>query len=187
MSLAEGKSIGPYDVLAHVGAGGMGEVYRARDRRLGREVALKVLPASKLTNNDRKQRFIQEAKTASSLNHPNIVTIYDIGSDDGIDYIAMEYVRGRTLDQIIPEKGLRLNETLRLAIAIADALARAHAAGIVHRDLKPGNIMVTEDRQVKLLDFGLAKLVDSSVTDGDNTMSIAAAHTIEGTILGTVS
>ncbi len=167
----------------------MGEVYRARDTRLGRDVALKVLTIGKSGNEERKQRFLQEAQSASSLHHPNIVTIFDVGSVDDIDYIAMEYVKGKQLEELIPRTGFRLNEVLKYGIQIADALASAHAAGIVHRDLKPANIMVTEDGQVKLLDFGLAKLTESILGDLDSTQTAAAPAplTVQGTILGTVS
>src|SRR5205807_6354153 len=125
-----------------------------------RFIALKLLPPEKVADPERKRRFVQEARAASALNHPNIVNIYDISSADGMDFIAMEYVAGKTLDQLIGRKGLRLSEALRYAVQIADALARAHAAGIIHRDLKPSNIIVAEDGTVKLLDFGLAKLVE---------------------------
>ena len=138
----------------------MGVVYKARDTRLKRSVAIKVLPADQVSDPERKRRFIQEARAASALNHPNIITIYDIGSEGGIDFVVMEYVAGKTLDQLIPRKGMRLNETLKLAVQMADALAKAHSAGIVHRDLKPGNLMVTEAGLVKVLDFGLAKLTE---------------------------
>jgi eukaryotic-like serine/threonine-protein kinase len=137
----------------------MGEVYRARDPRLGRDVAIKVLPADRMADEDRRRRFVQEARAASALNHPNIVTIYEIESADGIEFIVMEYVRGLSLDEIISKQRMRLGEVLRVSIPIADALARAHASGIVHRDIKPANVMVTEDGLVKVLDFGLAKLV----------------------------
>ena len=128
----------------------MGVVYKARDTRLNRSVAIKVLPADKVSDPERKRRFIQEARAASALNHPNIITLHDIGSESGIDFIVMEYVPGKTLDQRIPRKGMRLNEALKLAIQIADALAKAHSAGIIHRDLKPTNVMVTEDGLVKV-------------------------------------
>jgi serine/threonine protein kinase len=152
MPLSVGARLGPYEILAPIGAGGMGEVYKARDTRLDRVVAVKVLPSGKVADPDRKRRFIQEAKAASALNHPHIVAIYDIAVDAGVDFIVMEYVPGKALDQLIPRKGLRTPETLKYAIQIADALAKAHAAGIVHRDLKPANIMVTADGQVKVLD-----------------------------------
>ena len=134
----------------------MGVVYKARDTHLDRFVAIKVLPSEKVADPERKQRFFQEAKAASSLNHPNIITIYEIGRADGVDFISMEYVGGKTLDLMIPRRGMRLNEVLKCGIQIAAALARAHSAGIIHRDLKPGNIMVNEDGLVKVLDFGLA-------------------------------
>jgi serine/threonine protein kinase len=137
----------------------MGEVYRARDLRLGREVAIKVLPAERMADEGRRRRFVQEARAASALSHPNIVTIHEIDSADGVDFIVMEYVPGKTLDTLIPRRGMRLGEALRIAIPIADAVARAHAAGIVHRDLKPANVVVGSDGAVKVLDFGLAKLV----------------------------
>jgi serine/threonine protein kinase len=158
--IAVGTCLGPYEILSTLGAGGMGEVYRAKDTRLNRAVAIKVLPSEKVADPERKRRFVQEAKAASALNHPNIVTIYDINTDNGTDYIAMEYVSGKTLDEIIPRKGLRLNEALKYAIQMADALAKAHGAGIIHRDLKPANIMVTDEGLIKVLDFGLAKLVE---------------------------
>ena len=150
------RTISHYEVLEKLGEGGMGVVWKARDTRLDRFVALKILPAEKMGDPERKRRFVQEAKAASALNHPNIITIYDIDQADGADFIAMEYVPGKALDQLIPRKGLRLNEAVKYAIQVADALAAAHAAGIVHRDLKPGNVMVNEKGMVKVLDFGLA-------------------------------
>ena len=142
-----------------IGAGGMGEVYRARDPRLNREVAIKVLPADRVGDEDRRRRFVQEAHAASALNHPHIITIHEIESADGNDFIVMEYVRGKSLDALIPRHGMRLGEVLRIAIPVADALAAAHARGIIHRDLKPANVMVGADGAVKVLDFGLAKLI----------------------------
>src|SRR5215831_15899571 len=148
----------------------MGEVYRARDGRLNREVALKLLPADLVANIERRRRFVQEAQLASSLQHPNIVTIFDIGSSDAGEYLAMELVKGRTMYALISEKGLRLPDALRYGVQITDALAAAHAAGIVHRDLKPGNIMVTDQGQIKILDFGLATLTESTpLTAADET------------------
>src|SRR6478735_9174727 len=158
MPLSPGSHLGPYEVLALIGAGGMGEVYRAHDPRLDREVAIKVLPHDRVADEHRRQRFVQEAKAASALNHPHIVTIYEIESADGIDFLVMEYVRGKSLDALIPRQGIRLGEALRIAIAVADALAAAHASGIIHRDLKPANVIVGTDGTVKVLDFGLAKL-----------------------------
>ena len=162
-----GQQVGAYQILSLLGAGGMGVVYRARDTRLNRSVAIKVLPADRVSDPERKRRFIQEARAASALNHPNIITLHDIGSESGIDFIVMEYVSGKTLDQRIPRKGMRLNEALKLAIQITDALAKAHSAGIIHRDLKPTNVMVTDDGLVKVLDFGLAKLTEVESGEGE--------------------
>jgi Tol biopolymer transport system component len=186
-----GRQLGSFKVLSLLGAGGMGEVYRARDTRLNRTVALKVLPSDKMADPERKRRFVQEARAASALNHPNIVTIYEIDSDTGVDFIAMEFVGGKTLDQIIPRKGLRLSEAMKYAVQMADALAKAHGAGIVHRDLKPANVMVTEEGSVKLLDFGLAKLTELGERDpraeAMTTKQDGESGTEVGTILGTVA
>jgi eukaryotic-like serine/threonine-protein kinase len=135
-----GKALGQYQISEKLGEGGMGVVWKARDTRLDRFVALKTLPAERLGDPARKRRFAQEAKSASALNHPNIVHIYDIADADGIQFIAMEYVPGKTLEHLIGRKGMRLNEALKYAVQIADALAKAHSAGIIHRDLKPSNI-----------------------------------------------
>lgn len=194
MSLS-GRSIAHYQVLDKLGEGGMGEVYTARDPRLNRTVALKALPASMLADPQRRQRFLQEARAASALNHPNIITIHDILSIDGGEYLVMEYVEGQTLAALIPPAtGLPVADLLRFAVPIADALAAAHAAGIIHRDLKPANVMVTSAGHVKLLDFGLAKLADpvpapgrdSSSSDSALTRTISP-RTVEGSLLGTVS
>jgi len=182
-----GQTIFHYNILEKLGEGGMGVVYRARDTHLDRFVALKVLPAEKVANPERKQRFVQEAKTASSLNHPNIITIYDIGQAEGVDFISMELVTGKTLDRVIPRRGMRLNDALKYAIQIADALARAHSAGIVHRDVKPGNIMVNEEGLVKVLDFGLAKLTECIPGDNEEDTCSMRPTTEEGKIVGTVA
>ena len=182
-----GKTISHYKILEKLGEGGMGVVYKARDTNLDRFVGIKVLPAEKVADPERKQRFVQEAKAASSLNHPNIITIYDIGQAEGVDFIAMECVIGNTLDQLIPRHGMRLNEALKCAIQIADALARAHAVGIVHRDLKPGNIIVNEHGLVKVLDFGLAKLTESTSAPEDECTRTMRPTTEEGKIVGTVA
>src|SRR5882672_3745376 len=182
-----GTTLGHYEVVAKLGEGGMGVVYEARDRRLDRRVALKILPPAKVSDPARKQRFIQEAKAASALNHPNIITIYDIDSENGSDYIAMELVPGRTLDDIITRRRPRLAEALRYAVQIADALAAAHAAGIVHRDLKPDNVMITETGLVKVLDFGLAKLTDEADTSADDVTRTVRAVTEDGTVVGTAA
>ncbi len=159
MALQPGTRLGAYDILGLVGAGGMGEVYRARDPRLGRDVAIKVLPADRVADEGRRRRFVQEAQAASALNHPHIITIYEIDTAEAHDFIVMEYVRGKSLDALIPRQGMRLSDALRIAIPVADALAAAHARGIIHRDLKPANVIVGTDGAVKVLDFGLAKLV----------------------------
>jgi Tol biopolymer transport system component/predicted Ser/Thr protein kinase len=181
-----GRNISHYEILDTLGEGGMGVVYKARDTELDRLVAIKVLTPDKVANSERKARFVQEAKAASALNHPNIVTIYNIGHEDGVDFIVMEFIAGRTLDRVIPRGGLKTAEALKYGIQIADALARAHAAGIIHRDLKPGNIMISDEGGVKLLDFGLAKLSDlHDASDAELTRE-AAPETEEGRILGTV-
>jgi serine/threonine protein kinase/Tol biopolymer transport system component len=181
------RTIAHYQIVEKIGEGGMGIVYKARDTRLERTAALKVLPADKTAEPERKRRFMQEARAASALNHPNIITIYDIGSDDSVDFIAMEFVAGRTLDALISRQGMRPAEVLRTAVQIADALAAAHAAGIIHRDLKPGNIMVTDSGLVKVLDFGLAKLTEKPESGEDAATETLGARTEEGAILGTIA
>jgi eukaryotic-like serine/threonine-protein kinase len=189
MALTPGAKLGPYEVLALLGAGGMGEVYRARDPRLNRDVAIKVLPAERVADESRRRRFVQEAQAASALNHPHIVTIHEIESADGREFIVMEYVQGRSLDAAIPRHGMRLGEVLRIAIPVADALAAAHARGIVHRDLKPANVMVGTEGAVKVLDFGLAKLLtDDEESDREApTRTAEDAITKRGAVLGTLA
>jgi Tol biopolymer transport system component/serine/threonine protein kinase len=182
-----GRTVSHYQILEKLGQGGMGVVYKALDTHLDRLVAIKVLPPERVADADRKRRFVQEAKAASALNHPNIVTIHDIDSADGIDFIAMELVAGKTLDGWIPRNGLRLNEALKYSVQVADALAVAHKAGIVHRDLKPGNVMVTDQGLIKVLDFGLAKLTEPSDCGGDEATRTLKPTSEEGTIMGTVS
>src|SRR5207249_274231 len=157
MPLTPGTRLGPYEIVAPLGAGGMGEVYRARDTRLGRDVAIKVLPEGLSGDPERLSRFEREARSASALNHPNVVTSYDVGQEGPIFYIAMELVEGRTLREILAPGPLPLPKLLQLGSQIADGLARAHSGGIVHRDLKPENVMVSRDGFVKILDFGLAR------------------------------
>ena len=181
-----GQSLGHYQILEKLGAGGMGEVYKARDSRLNRFVAIKVLPPDKVAHADRKRRFIQEAQAASALNHPNIVVIHDINEENGVDYMVMEYIAGKTLDAAIPRQGMRLGEALKVAIPVTDGLAKAHSAGIIHRDMKPSNIMIADDGRVKILDFGLAKLTESEVGSEDATRT-ERARTEDGVILGTIS
>ena len=190
-----GKTLGAYHIESKLGAGAMGVVYKAQDSTLSRAVALKVLAASSVANPERERRFVQEAKAASSLNHPNIVTIYAINSSEvdaaTVRYIAMEFIGGDTLDHVIGSKGLRVRDAMKYAIQIADALAAAHAAGIVHRDLKPSNIMVTPQGLIKVLDFGLAKLNETSEAEADAFAATihgeASPLTEEGTLLGTVA
>ncbi len=176
-----------YEIVEKLGEGGMGVVYKARDTHLDRFVAIKVLPPGKVRDPERHARFVQEAKAASALNHPNIIHIYDIGEQDGLEFIAMEHVDGRTLDQFIPRHGMRLNDALKIAVQIADALARAHGAGIVHRDLKPSNVMVDSHGVVKLLDFGLAKLAGAAPTGEDERTRTLQPRTEAGAIMGTAS
>jgi Tol biopolymer transport system component/predicted Ser/Thr protein kinase len=181
-----GQTVSHYRILERLGGGGMGVVYKAEDTKLGRTIALKVLPPERVADPSRKRRFIQEARAASALNHPNIITIYDIDEADGVHFIAMEYVEGKTLDRLIARHGLRLNEALKYAVQMAAALAKAHSAGIVHRDLKPANVMVTDDGLVKVLDFGLAKLTEAAPTGEAETVATVGPATEEGTIVGTV-
>jgi len=183
-----GRQLAGYELLSLLGAGGMGEVYRARDVKLGREVALKTLARSTAVDPAYLQRFEDEARLASVLNHPNIVTIYGVGEDGDIAYIAMELVRGRTLRELLSERGLRIGEVLDLAAPLADALAAAHASDIMHRDLKPENVMVTPEGLVKVLDFGLAKHPAriTSLDEADDRVPTRAALTQDGMILGTV-
>jgi Tol biopolymer transport system component/tRNA A-37 threonylcarbamoyl transferase component Bud32 len=187
VSLAAGSRLGPYEILAPIGAGGMGEVYRARDPRLNRDVAIKVLPHDRVADEYRRQRFVQEAKAASALNHPHIITIHEIESANGIDYLVMEYVRGKSLDALIPRQGMRLGEAVRIAIAVADAVACAHKSNIVHRDLKPANVMVGTDGAVKVLDFGLAKLLTDDESDPHATTRTDEAITKRGAVMGTLA
>ena len=163
-----------YRIEAKLGEGGMGVVYKARDTRLHRLVAIKVLLADKVANHERKRRFVEEAKAASALNHPNIVTIHDINSDRGVDYIVMEFIPGETLDQLLGRSRLPVKDALKFGIQIADALAAAHKVGIVHRDVKPSNIMISDGGHVHLVDFGLAKLEQTPevFSQDDTTRSI---------------
>ncbi len=184
-----GRIISHFEVSEQIGEGGMGVVYRGRDVILDRQVALKFMPADKLADANRRRRFIQEARAASALNHPNIVTIYEIVTLEDSEVICMELVRGKTLSQLISH-GLRQSEVLRYAIQMADALSKAHSAGIIHRDLKPGNIMVTDAGVVKLLDFGLAKLREPDLSDATVTQTLGTSNsplTEEGIVIGTTA
>ncbi len=187
MILVTGSRLGPYEILAPLGAGGMGEVYRARDARLGRDVAIKILPEAFASEPGRLKRFEREARSASALNHLNIVTIYDIGSSDAISYIAMELVAGEPLRQVLSKGALSVRRLLQIGVQVADGLAKAHASGIVHRDLKPENVMVTEDGLAKILDFGLAKLTEPEGIKNEGRQGPAVlTETEPGLLLGTV-
>src|SRR5262245_46919168 len=187
MTLDAGTRLGPYEVLGPLGAGGMGEVYRARDTRLAREVAVKVLAAELAADATRLKRFEKEARAASAFNHPNIVTIFDIGSTDGVSWIAMERVEGQTLRRLITAGPIPMRKQLTLGAQIADGLTKAHESGIVHRDLKPENVMVTRDGVVKILDFGLAKLTLFDPKGEENSNVPTETRTSPGMLLGTVS
>src|SRR3974390_1232192 len=186
MSLAPGTKLGPYEINAPLGTGGMGEVYRARDTRLERTVAIKILPAQFSSDPVRKQRFEREAKTISTLNHPHICVLHYVGSQDGVDYLVMECVEGETLAARLQKGPMALEQVLRYGAQIADALDKAHRAGIVHRDLKPGNVMLTASG-AKLLDFGLAKPVAPGATLATLTMASPAQAPVtqEGMVVGT--
>jgi serine/threonine protein kinase len=198
MPLAPGTKLGPYEIVAPLGAGGMGEVYRARDTRLDRSVAIKVLNSALGSSPELKQRFEREARAVSRLNHPHICTLHDIGSQDGTDYLVMEYLEGETLAERLHRGALPLEQVLKIGIEIADALDKAHRIGIVHRDIKPGNIMLTKSG-AKLLDFGLAKPAGiAAAAPGSRAPLLSAAATMtslspqlsplttQGTIVGTI-
>jgi serine/threonine protein kinase len=184
-----GQRIGPYEIVAMLGQGGMGQVYRARDRKLDRDIALKVLPEGFAADADRLMRFTREAKTLASLNHPHIAHVYDAGREGSTAYIAMEFVDGEDLSERIARGAVPLSEALPVARQMADALAAAHDAGIVHRDLKPANIKVRDDGTVKVLDFGLAKgTAGDASSSGDSAATMTSpAMTAMGVILGTAS
>ena len=188
--LSPGASLSHYRIVSKLGAGGMGEVYLAQDTKLDRKVALKILPADLAANQDRMRRFTQEAKSAAALNHPNIATIHEIGESDGVNFIAMEFIDGATLREKIHQDQTDLRKLLRYLQHVAEGLAKAHAAGIVHRDLKPDNIMITRDGHAKILDFGLAKLVEQRPMSGRDSSEVATAvmpqHSSPGTVMGTV-
>jgi len=176
MALTSGTKLGPYEIIAPLGAGGMGEVYRARDSRLDREVAIKVLPSYLSQNPDLRSRFEREAKAISGLQHPDICVLYDVGRQDGVDFLVMEYLEGETLAARLARKPMTPDETLRIGIEVADALDKAHRSGIVHRDLKPGNVMLTRGG-AKLMDFGLAKLQAFAAGAQSGTPAFSAVAT----------
>src|SRR6202049_1894803 len=188
MAVNPGTRLGSYEVVAQIGAGGMGEVYKARDTRLDRIVAIKVLPAHLADRAELRERFDREAKTIASLNHPHICTLYDIGDQDGTDFLVMEYLEGETLAQRLVKSPLPLDQVLQYAIEISDALDKAHRKGVTHRDLKPGNVMITKSG-TKLLDFGLAKLKQEAAPANIPLSELSTAKdplTAQGTILGTL-
>ncbi len=184
MALSTGTRLGPYEILAPIGAGGMGEVYRARDTRLDRPVAIKVLPSHLAEHAALRRRFEREARTISSLSHPNICTLHDIGHEDGVHYLVMEYLEGETLATRLEKGPLPLDELLRIAIEVTGGLGKAHRHGVIHRDLKPGNIMLTKTG-AKLLDFGLAKSAAPAAAALSQAATASQPITAEGTIVGT--
>src|SRR2546428_308051 len=185
MSLDAGTKLGRYEIRAPLGAGGMGEVYLAQDTKLDRKVALKILPADVAAHQDRMRRFVQEAKAASALNHPTIITIYEIEQIDSVNFIATEFIDGVTLRRRMRNAPMKLREVLDVAVQIASALSAAHAANIVHRDIKPENAMLRHDGIVKVLDFGLAKLTERVPPDSVDTEAPTSFKTDPGTVLGT--
>ncbi|HXM79513.1 MAG TPA: serine/threonine-protein kinase, partial [Thermoanaerobaculia bacterium] len=186
MTMQPGSRLGPYEIVVPIGAGGMGEVYRARDARLGREVAVKVLPEAFSADSNRLRRFEQEARSASALNHPNIVTIHDVGQEGAVSYIAMELVEGQSLREVLAAGPLPQKKAIAIAAQVSSGLAKAHASGIVHRDLKPENVMVTTDGLAKILDFGLAKLALNPSAKLLSQAETEAGQTEPGILLGTV-
>src|SRR5450755_1501580 len=184
MAISSGTKLGPYEIQSLLGAGGMGEVYRARDSRLDRTVAIKVLPASFSADRDRLQRFAQEARAAAALNHPNILSIFDIGDEHGSPYVVSELLEGETLRERLRSGALSSRKAIEYGLQVARGLAAAHEKGIVHRDLKPENLFVTSDGRVKILDFGLAKLIRPEAVSGADAPTVHAV-TEPGLIMGT--
>jgi serine/threonine protein kinase len=185
MAIAPGTRLGPYEIVSGLGAGGMGEVYRVRDARLGRDVALKILPADVSSDPDRRARFEQEARAAAALNHPNILGIYDVGSDGQHVYIAAELIDGNSLASIVEGGPVPVRRLLDIAVQIADGMACAHAAGIIHRDLKPANVMIATDGRAKIVDFGLAKPTTRTLPGSGDALTVQPTQA--GMIVGTVS
>lgn len=186
MTLDAGTRLGAYEILAPLGAGAMGEVYRARDTKLGRKVALKVLPAELSTDADRLARFKREARTVAGLNHPNIVVLHSMEEEGGMHFLTMELVEGESLDRRVTPGGLPVASVVDLGIALADALTAAHERGVIHRDLKPANVMLTRQGRVKVLDFGLATGSAASASADSHAMTVGATRTESGALVGTV-
>ena len=186
MALTSGSKLGPYEIQSPLGAGGMGEVYRARDARLNRDVAIKILPASFSADPDRLARFAQESRAAAALNHPNILSIYDIGEEHGAPYVVSELLEGETLRDRLRDGAIPSRKTIDYARQIASGLAAAHEKGIVHRDLKPENIFITHDGRAKILDFGLAKFTRPEADASGEAPTQQVAGTDAGTVMGTV-
>src|SRR5579864_4832153 len=189
MMLSGGAKLGPYEILSAIGAGGMGEVYRAHDTKLARDVAIKVLPANFVNDPERLARFQREARMLAALNHPNIATIYGLEQADGVTCLVMELVPGETLAERVKAGPLPIEEALKIAVQIAEALEAAHEKSIIHRDLKPANAKVTPEGKVKVLDFGLAKAFagDATTEDIGNSPTLSMAATMQGVILGTAA
>ena len=187
MTLAAGTRLGPYEIIAVLGAGGMGEVYRARDTRLGREVAIKIISAAGASNPEHLRRFEQEARSASALSDSNIVSVFDVGEQDGVPYFASELVEGGDLRQKIGPDGVPLKRALEIAEQVASGLASAHEKGITHRDLKPENILLTKSGQAKIADFGLAKLAETPDAELSQMPTADRVQTTAGVVMGTVS
>src|SRR5215469_11121550 len=188
MSLVAGTKFGPYEIVAPIGAGGMGEVFRAADTRLGRDVALKVLPRQFAADADRLHRFEQEARAVAALNHPNILAVFDAGQQDGSSFLVSELLEGESLRAALDRGALPPRKTIEYGVQIAQGLAVAHAKGIVHRDLKPENIFITKDGRVKILDFGLAKLAPTGNSEfGSDGITHTSSHTAPGVVMGTAS
>jgi eukaryotic-like serine/threonine-protein kinase len=185
MPIAAGTRVGPYEIRGLIGVGGMGEVYRASDPRLGREVAIKILSPAVSRDKERLARFELEARAAAKLNHPNILAIYDIGMQDGVPYLVSELLPGEPLREQLNRSRIPVRSGIRYALEIAHGLAAAHEKGIVHRDLKPENIFITQDGRVKILDFGLAKLIQPQSAEGDATTQSTISVTQPGMVLGT--
>jgi serine/threonine protein kinase len=185
MPIPSGTKIGPYEIQAQIGAGGMGEVYRARDSRLGREVAIKILPESFATDAERLRRFEQESQAVAALNHPNILAIYDVGTRDASPYLVSELLEGESLRALLEKGPIAQRKAIEYAVQIANGLAAAHDKGIVHRDLKPDNLFVCRDGRVKILDFGLAKLASRTPEPDGATMT--GQQTAAGVVMGTAS